>query len=491
MRVRFWIVSLTVFLGCCPGDNLRAAQPDQWVTFRHDYQRTGRTRIVGPQTLDTLKWKKPVASDTPPYGRVIGSSPVVGNDGSVYASSLGFNGNTVFTYLAGFTPSGELTWRQSLGQGQTDSSPSLAYGDDTLYIGAPQGVKSFAKNGLARWSSFAPDTTVLATPALSPDGRTVYAGARPLDDTPGNLFYALDAVNLGKTVWTTEQYFGPIHTSAAVGPDGTLYFGTQDGFLVAADPESGEVKWIFDTEGRAIEAAPSLGDDNVLYFGTRGTFDDTIGVIYAVDAETGLEKWSFSDTEGEFLSSAAIGFDGSIYEGNDDGYLYALTNDGHLKWRFDTGSDLGDERSPIYSSPAVGGDGTIYFGCTNGVLYALSPSGQKKAKYVMENREEIESSPSIGPDGTLYVGAYDGFLYAFKAGDPLLGDLNQSGKVDIGDAQLALKLVVSPSQVTPALLAVGDVYPRPTGSTPRGDKKISITDVILILRYVVGLETAL
>jgi len=50
--------------------------------------------------------------------------------------------------------------------------------------------------------------------------------------------------------------------------------------------------------------------------------------------------------------------------GSYDDYLYAITPDGKLKWKFQTGYD-------ISSSPAIGQDGTIYVGSSDRYLYAI------------------------------------------------------------------------------------------------------------------------
>jgi len=77
--------------------------------------------------------------------------------------------------------------------------------------------------------------------------------------------------------------------------------------------------------------------------------------------------------------------------------------DGSLKWKYQTGG-------PVKSSPAIGSDGTIYVGSDDGSLYAINPDGSLKWKY--QTGDWVLSSPAIGSDGTIYVGFYDGSLYA-------------------------------------------------------------------------------
>jgi len=78
---------------------------------------------------------------------------------------------------------------------------------------------------------------------------------------------------------------------------------------------------------------------------------------------------------------------------------------GTLKWKFET--DDG-----VYSSPAIGSDGTIYIGSEDGNIYAINPDGSKKWAFL--TGDFVESSPAIGSDGTIYVGSGDGNVYAIN-----------------------------------------------------------------------------
>ncbi|MFQ6117745.1 MAG: PQQ-binding-like beta-propeller repeat protein, partial [Candidatus Bipolaricaulia bacterium] len=73
------------------------------------------------------------------------------------------------------------------------------------------------------------------------------------------------------------------------------------------------------------------------------------------------------ETTGPIWSSPVIGAEGTIYVASVDGWLYALTPEGHERWRLDLGGI-------ITASPAIGRDGTIYIG-NNRYLYAIAPEG--------------------------------------------------------------------------------------------------------------------
>ncbi len=221
-----------------------------------------------------------------------------------------------------------------------------------------------------------------SSPAIGPDG-TIYVGSQ--DDF-------LYAVNHDGTLKWRLQTGGVVRSSPAIATDGTIYVGSYDNRLYAINPD-GTVKWTYLTGGD-IPSSPAIAADGTIIFGSR---DDS---IRALNPDSTL-KWSYQ-TSGEVYSSPAIAADGTVYCGSNDNYLYALNPNGTLKWRYRAGND-------IESSPAIGPDGTIYVGSDNGILYAINPDSTLKWS-VLTNRR-IESSPAIAADGTIYVGSNDKLLY--------------------------------------------------------------------------------
>ena len=67
---------------------------------------------------------------------------------------------------------------------------------------------------------------------------------------------------------------------------------------------------------------------------------------------------------------------------------YQGTRTPRLRWAFRTGSF-------VISSPAVGADGTVYIGSDDGNLYALEGATGKQL-WAFTTGEQIESSPAIG-----------------------------------------------------------------------------------------------
>ena len=66
----------------------------------------------------------------------------------------------------------------------------------------------------------------------------------------------------------------------------------------------------------------------------------------------------------------------------------------------------------VVSSPAVGADGTVHVGSSDGYLYAITPAG--KVRWQFKTAGQVNSSPAIGADGTVYVASDDGYVYAVK-----------------------------------------------------------------------------
>jgi len=234
---------------------------------------------------------------------------------------------------------------------------------------------------------------------------------------------------------------GLVLSSASQGPDGTLYFGSQDRRVYAIKPGATQattsLKWSFLT-GDWVDSTPAIAADGTVYV---GSWD---GKLYALrdNGTQAIKLWEY--VVGSFIvSSPAIGVDGTIYVGTGDSNLIAINPNGTLKWTYPV-ADWVD------SSPVVGPDETVYFGSWDGSFYALTPGGALKWKVTTEGGilgaaalaadgtvyfgsrdrrvyavngagvvlwsfltgDAVEASPVIGADGTIYVGSTDGRMYA-------------------------------------------------------------------------------
>jgi outer membrane protein assembly factor BamB len=233
-----------------------------------------------------------------------------------------------------------------------------------------------------------------------------------------------------------------IQSSAAVGPDGTIYIGNFPGNLLALrDPGRGdslEVVWRFHPEGASsFHATPALADDGTVYIGfsTGGATPEAKGTFYALKApDTGIEAevlWTVDLGPGRQTSSPTLGPDGTVYVVSGAGKLFAVEPNGTVKWTIQTGPS-------VKASPALSADGTVYLASMDGKLYAVAPpasaDSEPAVKWTFDfadypgltpavtadvpppgaDGKGSGGSPTIGPDGTIYVGANNSNLYAIS-----------------------------------------------------------------------------
>lgn len=267
---------------------------------------------------------------------------------------------------------------------------------------------------------------VWTRPAVAPDG-DLYVGVRD------GLLYAIGPD--GDQRWTWDAG-AAVMTDAAVGPDGVLYFAA--GRLVVAVGPDGAERWRTDAGGQVGSSPAMSANGRWLYL---GTYDRTVLGLRATDGEV---LWSF-ETNGDVLSSPAVGPDGIVYIGSHDGFVYALGPEGTEEWRWETSGEVwggprvtstgrivvgsNDEyvysltgfgskvwehhvRGGVWGRPAEGADGTLYVGSTSRRLYALAPDGTER--WQVATGGIASSSPVVDAAGTIYIGSTDGRLYAIS-----------------------------------------------------------------------------
>jgi outer membrane protein assembly factor BamB len=223
-----------------------------------------------------------------------------------------------------------------------------------------------------------------SSPTLDKDG-TVYIG------TNWGYLFAINQNGTEKWRYTFDDW---VTSSPAIADDGTIYVGSWDCYFYAIN-SIGTLKWRFYTQD-TVRSSPVIAEDGTIYFGVLGP-GVAIGRIYAL-YPNGTEKWHI-DTGNWVYSSGALDEQGTIYFTSNDGNLYAIYPNGTIKWTFGLG----------YSgSPAIGDDGTIYVASHGGYLYALYQNGTERWKTPIGWGSG--HVPSIANDGTIYIGGDE--LYA-------------------------------------------------------------------------------
>lgn len=210
----------------------------------------------------TLGWRFPAGTGR----RKIFSSPALGRDGTIY---FGTQGREFFA----LSPEGKALWSLGTG-GDNDGTPAVG-DDDTIFFGSDDGkLRAVAPGGALRW--VADLGGPIRTPvAVGSDG-TVLASA--YGSVP--FLAALDA-RTGAERWRFAiepgegSYYG-IQSGALIDAEGYVYFGGRDHFVYCLAP-GGKLLWRHET-GNQVDSGPVLGPDGTLYVGS----DD--GDLYAFRA---------------------------------------------------------------------------------------------------------------------------------------------------------------------------------------------------------------
>ena len=384
------------------------AQVSAWPMFRHDLYHTGRTPYTGPAS--------PVVAWTYQTDDAIASSVSIGADGTLFFGS-GYNSAGVDSNLYALHRDGSLKWTYKTG-GSIFSSPAIGP-DGAIYFGSMDryvyAIEDSVTYGRLRWR-IRHMFWVYSSPALAVDG-TVYVGG---------LDFNLYAINPDGSLKWKYQTDWCVFSSPIIGPEGEIYVGSKDHHLYAFEDSLtyAKLRWKHSVgtffDGHLVDSSPARGPDGTIYFGADpyGASGQTPVPIdtafYAVNPD-GTRKWSFVMQNDGTESSPAIGPDGMVYIGANDGNLYAIRDLGDdylLEWAYQTGG-------PIDGSPTVDGCGTIYVGSRDSTIYALNPDGT--LRWSIKTEGGIEASPTIDENGILYIGSFDGKMYAIGDGSPDVG----------------------------------------------------------------------
>ncbi len=318
-----------------------------WPKFGQNAGNTGLSPNVGPQT-PTVKWRINA-------GQEISCPPALKVDGDLCLSVgdrlyvLGPDGGAKLQYLTA-----------SLGR----SAPAVAR-DGTVYVGSAIG------------------TALLAiAPAPPEEGGTA--------EEPSLTF-----------AWRFATGSG-IHSPPAIGPTGAIYFGCDDGYLYAVNPD-GTARWTYEV-GTAVKCSPAVAPDGTIY-----VIDGEFGLVLHAVGPDGASKWLAGIEWGsEFFP--AIRADGSIVLCVSWGQVTAISEAGEVVWAYEPPDD---GPSPS-TGPAIGPRGEVYYGTEQGVLCALTPEGTPAWGCVL-GEAKISTSPTVDAEGTVYVGTNEGLLCAVGA----------------------------------------------------------------------------
>jgi len=327
--------------------------------------------------------------------------PVINENGFIFVTCEG-------DILCALNLDGTEMWEFGLGS-PVEYKTILRF-DNNLYIWTEDTIFLISENGSLIWSCKLDELIGNTFEFLDPP---LYL--QPIVDENGTIYLVFKNCFLCLTHDKTEKFRiettpgEPFNAPSVIGPEGTIYVGSDDDFLYAVDSNL-EEKWKFKTEDD-ISSSAAINQDGTIYVGSEDNY------FYAINPD-GKEKWKF-ETQGPIKQSPTIGNDGSIYIVSDDGFIYSITPEGYENWKYEVGES--------HTSPTIDDDGIIYVGSDGGNLIALYPDGKKSfisrlGKYVY--------TPSIGIDGIILVPTrvlideendiYKGLLYALNSSGVIL-----------------------------------------------------------------------
>ena len=174
-----------------------------------------------------------------------------------------------------------------------------------------------------------------------------------------------------------------------------IFFLMSCASLYAAE---GSVLWSFDTKGviasHPIEGNAVLGSDGTIFITSENK-------IFAINPD-GTKKWEHS-SEDWVYSSIAIGINGKLFLGMNNKLCAFNAATGDKVWE----TVIGGEYDHVMTTPAIGNDGTVYTGSNNGSFYAIN---NETGEIIWEFNAKASIdfvSPVIGSDGTVYFGTFE------------------------------------------------------------------------------------
>ncbi len=327
--------------------------------------------------------------------------------------------------------SGEVLWSREL-HGPISGSPALgahalyaaSEGGDALAIdpatgnllwscpSLPQGMSLLSSPAIALVPGLVPGGAALEAIALVNSGTVQAVTAGGLTSIAGGVFLLEGTAGFttpggGKSCYLAAPVSGGA-TSAAIGSDGMIFAGGDDGAghaLRLAQDSSGAFTlaqaWAASMNGD-VSGAPAIGPTAVAFGGESG-------MLEALSlAGTGLAGQSTAPDK--LLASPLFAWN-TLLSLDRDGALAALplgvtaaeSPPGYAPFTVPGVSELA-------STPAIGADGTIYLAAGR-ALYAYAPSGALLWALPLPGAA-TRASPTLACDGTLYLGDSSGTLSA-------------------------------------------------------------------------------
>lgn len=277
-----------------------------------------------------------------------------------------------------------------------------AVSGDLLTVGTLDGhlYAVDAKDGSPRWDAQL-SSQVLASPVIVGDMVVVRTG--------DGRVYALNAAN-GERLWVYDQGTVPLLSLRGNGPmlavNGVLFFGSDDGKLVALRQDNGTKLWeqkLASGEGRTEIDRLSDADGAILLDGSTLYGTAYHGNLMAIDGPSGRPLWSHP-----FSSYGSLAVNGNaIFGVNDQSQVWAFDKNG--------GADIWKNDALKYrwvTGPAVQGN-YVVVGDLEGYVHWLQVGDGALAARQRLSKKAIRAQPLVVGD-VVYVEDVEGHIGAYR-----------------------------------------------------------------------------
>lgn len=352
----------------------------EWDTFHGDPQRTGSSDC--DYIAGDILWSVDLENG------YVATSPIMAG-GYVYVVSSGDSGADSEVHCLDET-TGETIWDVTI-PGKTYQLSTPVFAKGRLYFGSSSGIFYclIAETGEILWqrvldSSF---DGITSSPLFDEPNGDLLVG------TGDGTLYNLE-LGTGATIWSFDTGAGIYLSSPTLSGDHIL-IGNDDGTLYAV--EDGNEVWQFET-GDQIRSSAAVGPDGTIYFASR---DGMLRSLFP----NGTLNWE--EEIGPSISTPAI-HNGNVFVGSASG-LHAFLPNGNELFSVAT-------QGPVDSSPAVSDHQILFTTNSNdGELIAADHNGAVLWSYPL-NDHSI-SSPGTG-DSTLYAASDSGWVWCFHSTEP-------------------------------------------------------------------------
>ncbi len=207
-------------------------------------------------------------------------------------------------------------------------APAISGSD--IYVGRDQDLDSLYR--IYKFTDLGTSVTKAADYSLGTSQGVVDA---PAIDADGSVYFGTDSgylikmdANLASPLWKRHLVpIGEVH-GPIIGSDGTVYCGT-DSAVHAITPD-GNDKWAAPLVLEGVGAARMALGQSALFVGTE------LGTAYSINPATGGVNWSFHDSLGSFTTTPIVAANGYVYFQNDNDILFCLNQaDGSKVWACD------------------------------------------------------------------------------------------------------------------------------------------------------------